>query len=428
MKMDNILRITDPIISDDSIDKYEHVEYNPVVGVNLNSGDIRINIETQDIFTHPSESFLLIEGQFIKDDDTLYANADVISLVNNGMMYLFKNIKYQLSGQDIESLLNPGQATTMLGLLKYPDDFSKSQGLNQLWYKDTSFDAAIDNNVGFRIRKEYIINKPDPKGTFSFRVPLKHIFGFCEDYNKILYGMKQTLTLTRNNDNDSIFRVNATANGKVRLDKISWFMPHVMPADKDKMELYKIIERKEKIPVGYRMIQCDSASVPQSISFTWRLAVKTSPEVPRFIIVGFQTNKLNSQRQNPAIFNNVGVKNIYVMLNSTRYPEVDYQILFPRQQFSRAYGDAALFRSKFFNMGELVSNPNINPTDYKDLYPLFLFDVSKQSERLKYSVTDIQIKAFFDNNVNAATEAYAIIISDRLINFKSDGNKFSVVF
>ena len=32
-------------------------------------------------------------------------------------------------------------------------------------------------------------------------------------------------------------------------------MPHVTPADKDKMELYKIIERKEKLPVGYRMIQ-----------------------------------------------------------------------------------------------------------------------------------------------------------------------------
>ena len=61
--MHNILRITDPIISDDSIDKYEHVEYNPVVGANFRSGDIRINIETQDIFTHPSESFLLIEGQ-----------------------------------------------------------------------------------------------------------------------------------------------------------------------------------------------------------------------------------------------------------------------------------------------------------------------------------------------------------------------------
>ena len=82
----------------------------------------------------------------------------------------------------------------------------------------------------------------------------------------------------------------------------------------------------------------------------------------------------------------------------------------------------------FFNMDELVSNPNISPADYKTLYPLFLFDVSKQSERLKYSVTDIQIKAFFDGNVDAGTDSYAVIISDRLINFQSDGNKMSVVY
>ena len=176
------------------------------------------------------------------------------------------------------------------------------------------------------------------------------------------------------------------------------------------------------------MIQCDSAPVPQTTSFAWRLAVKSSPEVPCFIIVDFQTNKSNRQEANPAVFNNVRVKNIYATLNSTRYPEVAYDISFDRNQFSRAYGDAALFRSKFFNMDELVSNPNIIPAEYKGLYPLFLFDVSKQSERLKYSVTDIQIKAFFDNNVAAGTEAYAVIISDRLMNFQSDGNKFSIVY
>ena len=426
--MNDILRITEPILSDDSIDKYEYIEYNPVVGANLNSGDIRINIETQDIFTHPCESFLIIEGQLLKNNDTLYADADAISLINNGMMYLFKNIKYQLSGQEIETILNPGQATTMLGLLKYPDDFSKSQGLNQLWYKDTSATAILDNaKIGFMLRHSYIINTPNPKGTFSFRIPLKHIFGFCGDYNKILYGMKQTLTLTRDQDN-AIFRLAAVDAGKIRLDKISWYMPHVMPADKDEMELYKIIEKKEKLPVGYRMLQCDSAPVPQTTSFTWRHAVKSFPEVPRFIIVGFQTNKHNRQEGNPAVFDNVRVKNIYVTLNSTRYPEVDYDISFDRNQFSRVYGDVALFRSKFFNMDELVSNPNITPVDYKTLYPLFLLDVSKQSERLKYSVTDIQIKAFFENNVAANTRAYAVIISDRLINFQSDGNKFSVVF
>ena len=327
----------------------------------------------------------------------------------------------------IEQVQYPGQATTMLGLLKYPDDFSKSQGLNQLWYKDTDTTAHLVNNVGLKIRKEYIVNKPDPKGTFSFRVPLKHIFGFCEDYNKILYGMSQTLTLTRNSDNDAIFRVNADANGKIRLDRISWYMPHVIPEIKDKMELYKIIERKQKLPVGYRMIQCASASVPQTTLFTWDLQRSSPTEVPRFIIVGFQTNKSGSQRQNPAIFNNVGVKNIYATLNSKKYPAVDYNISFPRQRFSRAYSNASLFRSKFFNMDELVSNPNISPADYKDLYPLFLFDVSKQSEKLKYSNINIQIKVYFNNNVNAGTEAYAVIISDRLINFDSNGNKLYVV-
>ena len=115
------------------------------------------------------------------------------------------------------------------------------------------------------------------------------------------------------------------------------------------------------------------------------------------------------------------------MLNNKKYPGFDYNLSFPSNQFSRAYGDAAEFRTKFFKMDELVSNPNITPSDYKTLYPLFLFDVSKQSERLKYSTTDIQIKMDFKANVPLSTVAYAVTISDRLINFQSDGNKFSVV-
>ena len=435
--MNSILRITDPILKDDSIDKYEEIEYEAVAGTNLNSSgqDIRLTIETQDIFTHPSESYLIIEGRLLKADNNSYGNNDLINLTNNGIMHLFKRIRYDLSGQEIENIMNVGQATTMLGLLKYPDDFSKSKGLNQLWYKDTT-ENADDDNIGYLYRRFYIIRHSNPKGSFSFRIPLKYIFGFCEDYDKVVYGLKHNLTLTRNDDNNAIFKSAAVdgggndvvVDGKVILSKISWFMPHVTPADKDKMELYRIIERKEKIPVGYRMIQCDSASIPQALMFSWRLSVKSSPEVPRFIIVGFQTNKIGNQKQNPSIFDNVNVSNIYVMLNSMRYPTADYNISFLGQKFSRVYGDAAEFRSKFFNMDELISSPNINPTEYRNLYPLFLFDVSKQSEKLKYSTTDIQIKMHFSANVPADTQAYAVIISDRLINFQSDGNKFSVVF
>ena len=445
--MSSILRITDPILKDDSIDKYEEFAYDPVTGTNLNSPgqDIRINIETQDIFTHPSESYLIIEGRLLKADGTAYDRANRITLANNGIMFLFKRIRYELSGQDIENITNLGQATTMLGLLKYPDDFSKSKGLNQLWYKDTKNTTNLegnDINTGFKVRHDYIFGKADgdvtPIGSFSFRIPLKYIFGFCEDYDKIVYGLKHTLTLTRDNDNTAIHKgivLNLAGDadvlpfGMVLLNKITWFMPHVMPADEDKMQLYKIIERKEKIPVGYRMIQCDSASVPPGdiSSFSWRLAVKSSPEIPRFIIIGFQQNGINNQTTNPSIFTGVNVGNMYVMLNSTRYPATDYNINFGAQQFSRLYGDVTNFRSKFFNMDELISSPNINPSDYKDLYNLFLFDVSKQSEKLKQSTTDIQVKMFFRAPIPIGIQVYGVIISDRLINFQSDGNKFSVV-
>ena len=424
----DMLKINESLSTDESIEEYEYHEYEPITGANLNNpGEIRINVQTQDIFYHPSESYLIFEGRLTKADGTAYANGDVVTITNNGLMHLFSNIKYQLSGQEIESLYYPGQATTMLGLLKYPDDFQKSQGLNQLWYKDSGAAAHLTNNPGFGIRHGYIIKTPDPKGTFSFRIPLKHIFGFAEDYDKIVYGFRHVLTLVRKSDDDAIFRLAAAGAGKITLNKVSWYIPHVRPADIPKLQLYEMIEKKVKVPVGFRMRQCESISVPQTTNFTWRLTVKSSPEKPRYIIVAFQTEKDGDQEKNTSAFDHVSVKNMYVTLNSTRYPVVDYNLSFTKQQFSRAYGDAAIFRARYYRMDELVSNPNITPSDYKDLFPLFVFDVSKQSEKLKNSVTDIQVKAHFNENVPANTEAFALVISDRTMTFASNGNKMTVV-
>ena len=78
------------------------------------------------MFTHCSERFLTFEGRLTKADGTPYANADEVALTNNAIMHLFNRIEYHLSNQLIEPLNYPGQATTMLGMLKYPDDFSKA--------------------------------------------------------------------------------------------------------------------------------------------------------------------------------------------------------------------------------------------------------------------------------------------------------------
>ena len=183
--MADILQITEDIPVDDSIYEYEYKEYNPIVGTDLNRGSIVLTIESQDIYTHPAESFLVIEGELIKRTpdpgpnppagNVNYADADHIALTNNGMMYLFSDVRFHLASHEIEVLQNPGHATTMLGMLKYPDDFYKSSGLNQLWFKDENEGAAEERKVqppynrGFDIRHKYIIRTANPKAKTFFR-------------------------------------------------------------------------------------------------------------------------------------------------------------------------------------------------------------------------------------------------------------------
>ena len=95
--MADILKSTDTPIIDESIEEYEYHEYEPITGTSLhNSGDIRISIESQDVFTHLSESYLIFEGRLTKVDGTPYAN--------NAIMHRFSRIWYHLSNQLIESL------------------------------------------------------------------------------------------------------------------------------------------------------------------------------------------------------------------------------------------------------------------------------------------------------------------------------------
>ena len=115
--MADILKFTDTPIINESIEEYEYHEYEPITGTSLNnSSDSELVLNRK---THSeSESYLIFEGCLTKADDTLYVNADEVALTNNAIMHVFSRIDYHLSNQLIESINNPGQANTMLGLLK----------------------------------------------------------------------------------------------------------------------------------------------------------------------------------------------------------------------------------------------------------------------------------------------------------------------
>ena len=88
-------------------------------------------------------------------------------------------------------------------------------------------------------------------------------------------------------------------------------------------------------------------------------------------------------------------------------------------------GDVAFFAVKFFVMDELIIQTNITHSDYKTLYPLFTFVVSKEKEKLKSFAVDIKITANFTENIPANTRAFLHL------HYQARGchsNKLSVVY
>ncbi|XP_065640583.1 uncharacterized protein LOC136073142 [Hydra vulgaris] len=188
------------------------------------------------------------------------------------------------------------------------------------------------------------------------------------------------------------------------------------------LELAKIIKSQETLDMGFRSRFLNKINVEQRTSFDWGLGVRTT-EKPRYILVGFQTNRDGNQEQNASIFDHCDLRNMWIELNDQRYPETNYSLSFPNMKITRAYRHATNFAEDYYNMTNLISLCGITHSDYRDLYPIMYFDVSKQSERMKDSTVNIRLKAEFNTPVPANTVIYALIISDRLAKITSNGGR-----
>ena len=227
---ESILELHETNAADESIKSYEYNEYQPIIGTQLNSaGQITITIENQDQFLHLHNIYLLIECEVLKADDTRYANADIIALANNGLLYLFSSLKLTLAEQEVEHVNYPGHAISLLGLASYSMDYQGGCGLALGSVPDTGTAADRNANARFKRRQGYLIQTPNPKGSFQYAIPMRHIFGFMDDYSKVTHGMRDTLQLIRKDDDDALFSTAAAGVGKVKLSKIAWPIPIVQP-------------------------------------------------------------------------------------------------------------------------------------------------------------------------------------------------------
>ena len=419
-----VLNVEEVTPEDTSIESQQSFPFNPIAGTQFNNaGIIQINIENQAEYFLPSQSWLQIDGQLKKEDNQEYPNNTNVALINNAAMYCFSNIKYLLGGNEIESLNDPGHATTMMGLLKYERN---SPGLSQCWTIDTST-AARDTNTGWKKRKDFMLSS-NPRGSFSFAISLQHIFGFAEDYDRVVFGLRHSLQLNRKaSSSDAIFRANGVDDGVIDIKNVTWWMPRILPSPVENFRLIKLLEKETTLEVKFRGRQCSTVTIPlTNTSYTWNLGVKS--ERPRFIIVGLQTGKGDNQEQNPALFDHCRVSRMKILLNSVEYPAIDYVTNFEKNAYAGYYKSMNEFKQSFYGVEKMVSDCSIDGDDFKNLFPLFVFNVSRQMDKLKASVVDVSIRMDFDVAVVANTNAYALVLSDKKLKFKSGGNRMNVLF
>ena len=76
----------------------------------------------------------------------------------------------------------------------------------------------------------------------------------------------------------------------------------------------------------------------------------------------------------------------------------------------------------------MITSTCVDAMTYKSLFPIIMFDVSKQSEKLKSAVTDITLDIKFKENPAANSVAHAVVISDRKLRFQANGDHMNVLY
>ena len=121
--------------------------------------------------------------------------------------------------------------------------------------------------------------------------------------------------------------------------------------------------------------------------------------------------------------------NMKVRINSAEFPTIDVNSNFDLNQYGGWYRRFMDFKRSFYGVDKMVSCTAVDIKAYMDLYPLYVFDASRQVETQgNSSILDISVKMNFNDTIDADTQAFALVISDRKLKIEVGGKRSVVVF
>lgn len=389
------MNIQSPVVFDESITHCEIHAHQPYASATFNNNDeIRISIQHQDIFILPSKSSIHICGTLSKPSG---AAIETTKLVNNAICHLFDEVRYEINAVEIDRNKNVGLTSIIKGYSSLRP--GKSSMLENAGWLDVEETRQIVDGAGY----------------FDLCIPLSMLLGFAEDYRKIVVNAKHELILSRSKSDDNAVVQTVAEEFKLVLNKVEWLVPYVTISDQHKIQLLKFIAKDSPISMSFRTWELyEYPLLPATSKHIWTVKTSTQLEKPRYVILGFQTDRKNKRNKNASHFDHCDITDVKLHLNSQCYPYGNLNLNIGQNQYALLYEMYANFQSTYYSRD---AEPLLNKTQFLKYAPLTMIDCSKQNDSLKSGSVDIRLEFETKNNVPALTSAYCLILHDRIIQY-----------
>lgn len=381
---------------------YQYHTYQPYNATYKNNDEIRIPVNSQDLYTVPGESKLYVEGVLtftkkIKGDTS--TDGAVCTLSNNAVAHLFDQIRYEINGVEVDKTRMVGVTSTAKVLLTMTKE------------ETTGLKIAGWNSPPFH----------EPTKTFYAQVPLDMLLGFAGDFKGALIRVRQELILIRSRTNKNAYVITAGADKEevsLTLTKVQWQMPHI----KFNLNAEKIILDKVKnnatFEIAFRCMETHVyPQLPQTSRETWKLMTTTNVQAPCYIALMCLTNRMDNEKLDASKFDHVEMRSVTVSLNGEDSPYEKQNEEFDKNRFLTFYRNY-LESLTDFSHGQKLCEPALTMDQFKDENPIFVIKCLYE-DIIKPGPLDIQIELEAHKNFPANTSVYAILFHDVMYSYMS---------
>ena len=404
-----IFNLAEPTQFERFVEKSDIIEINPSDGQNNIrdfGGQLRFyfTCDRYCLLSSPRSGFRCRVGFLTRGDGTAVninnnnMNAN-ITLANNWFGHLFKSARLSISGKPIEHVLELGTSMDILYHLK-GDDFKNQSGslcgfipdensglADQIEYTSSvtaaqaagqaAFNPAMTKNVnfnnGYKRRMEqynYTVANNDTVRYAECFISLSHIFGFCNDIEKLIKFVNVEIEMIRAQNNNLISF--GAANYSMAfgdpvttgLLKLKLEIETIRPSP----EIMVMMNEQIKTPIRCNFLEriCENrpATTNQTVQFN-----ANKFNAPRFIFIVSHTPDRN-------LFTHCNIEKISVSVGDEIYPNLDQGTNFLENTYTKFY-QSYLDSAEYFN-----GKPSLSMKEFKDLYSIFCIDTSNQTEKI----------------------------------------------